>query len=77
MNRYSHNRHDRYNRNYWLVKIWLTFLIIITFIYIFSYALYDLDFDIPSDLRTLRSETPAYPPPLVNFMDPPNVFDSK
>ena len=48
-----------------------------TIIYIFCYTTYDLDFDVPSDLYTLRSETPAYPPPLVNFMDPPNVFDMK
>lgn len=64
-----------YNRNYWLVKIWIIFLIIITFAYIFTYTISNTYIDIPSDLHTLRSETPAYPPPLANFMDPPNVFD--
>lgn len=72
MIRYPLNRNVQYNRNYWnywFIKFWITMLIIITIIYLFSMSYIYPFGDIPSDLTTLRRETPAYPPPLINFMD--------
>jgi hypothetical protein len=63
-----------FNRNYWLMKIWFIILILISLVYFFSEMYFNPLNGIPSDTETLRSVTPSYPPPLVNFMDPPNVF---
>jgi hypothetical protein len=61
--------HYRSIRDIYL-KYWLITIAVITFLYICSFYVVD-DFD---DLRRnsvqfVRSHTPAYPPPLTNFLN--------
>ena len=60
---------------YKLMKVWLSAIGIITLIYIISYWFYYnngvfISFDDTNKGTILRRVTSAYPPPLVNFMDP-------
>ena len=54
---------------------------VITLIYIiciyYEYGFFTPSFFDNNKKEYLRSITHAYPPPLVNFMDPPNVFNQK
>jgi hypothetical protein len=61
------------------IKYWISGLLIISLIYM-VYIYYEYGFFTPSfcddkKKEYLRSITHAYPPPLVNFMDPPNIFN--
>ena len=71
---YNTQIYDDYDK-YWLIKLWTFVIIIITIVYIFIYLFWTDDY--PYDPRFIRSMTPAYPPPLINFMDPPNVFSKR
>lgn len=61
------------------IKLWVILIVILTFLYITFLCICSSSININSfdqnKLEYLRSITPAYPPPLVSFMDPPNVFD--
>ena len=83
------NEYQKYNRNYYYqqpakysyIKLWVLGIILLTIVYfIYYYCIYDsytLSFYDGNKLNYLRSMTPAHPPPLVNFMDPPSVFNTK
>ncbi len=60
------------------IKYWVLGIFIISLMYLI-YIYYEYGFFIPSfcddeKKEYLRSLTPAHPPPLVNFMDPPNIW---
>jgi hypothetical protein len=61
------------------IKLWALIVFILTLFYIgytfFFESCINIDPYDQNKLEYLRNITPAYPPPLVNFMDPPNVFN--
>lgn len=70
MNNYFSNKKSENKYKY--IKIWIIVIVIITMIFLlydkyfdnYNMPLYDID-----KLNYLRTQTPAYPPPLVNFID--------
>lgn len=68
-------------KKYNYIKLLLICIVLLTIIYIcycyFTYDDYKISFYDGNKLNYLRSVTPAHPPPLANFMDPPSVFNSK
>lgn len=83
MRNYKHNiKKMEYNVNsYWYIKIWIIAIILISLIYIayvyFGYGGFDISYFDSQKREYLQSITPAHPPPLVHFMDPPNLFSQK
>ena len=63
------------------IKLWMICVGILTLLYcIYYYSNYE-SFSVAyfdkSRQDYLRSHTPAHPPPLGNFMDPPDIFSEK
>ena len=82
-NQYNNFYDNQYNESIILksLKLWLYASIILTIGYLLCTILLDNTFSIDtmsdSQRQYIRSITPAYPPPLVNFMDPVDVFKMK
>ncbi len=88
-NEYVNNKNTKNNENianaalikYKFLKIWVGTVIIITIIYFiywyFYYDVYPVSYYSSRRQSYLRNHTSAYPPPLVNFMDVPDVSNDK
>lgn len=63
------------NNLYTAIGLWVIFVGFITLLYFFLSG-YSYPENLPCRYA-MRQLTPAYPPPLSNFSDPPNVFANK
>jgi hypothetical protein len=79
---------NNYNNYVWyeIFKKWLFFVLIATFLYILILIIFydDTDYnglnvDVFTNQRNdyLKAMTPAFPPPMVNFMDNSKVLNDK
>lgn len=66
---------------YKFLKMWIIAIIAITLIYFIywymNYEMHPVAYYNINRQNYLRTTTPAYPPPLVNFMDVPDVWNDK
>lgn len=66
---------------YKVLKIWLIIVIVVTIVYCLywylNYDIYPVSYYNIERQNFLRSNTSAHPPPLINFLDPPDVFGNK
>lgn len=69
------------NIRYKFLIIWVVVVMIITIIYFgywyFNYEFHPVAYYDINRQKYLRNNTPVHPPPLVNFMDPPDTFGNK
>jgi hypothetical protein len=74
------NKNINMNILYKTIKIWIILFLIITII--LGYYSYCINEYLPinynlNKISFLRKNTSSYPPPLINFFDPPDVFTIK
>lgn len=75
------NYAKKYKKEWDYFKMWLFVIGIITLLYVFVTIFTSDTIFIDNNMQRYYQQqyvrntaTPAYPPPLVNFIDPPNVY---